>query len=105
MLNYKLFYMPEFSEDLEEAIYDWKNNQCIGAIKSHRHVRSVKDTIELLKGNPKMGPKVTRNYALLRKPTRRLIIGGYIVFYRIDKRHHIIYIGSFFYHTRKNVPF
>jgi plasmid stabilization system protein ParE len=101
----KVKYTNHFAQSLQQIIFYWINNLHISKDKVQRFVRQIEYKIDLLKHFPKMGQDVTELYQLER-PTYRLLIGkSYEIFYRIDKQHQLIIIGSIFSADQMKIKF
>ncbi|GHP14783.1 hypothetical protein YK48G_22080 [Lentilactobacillus fungorum] len=103
MPTYDILYTDSFIASLRAIISDWAE---IGfdddQIQSF--IRIVYREIELLKTFPKRFQDVTDLYHF-EQVTRRLLIGRYAVFYRVDDARKMIDIGSVFSSKQMDLRF
>lgn len=94
MPPYQILYTHSFSESLMKLIASWQSLG-FGDDQIQSFVAIIYRKILSLKSYPNRFQDVTALYDL-EKPARRLLVGQYAIFYRVDDLKQIIYVGAIF---------
>ena len=104
-MAYTIVYSESFRKGLEQLINEWENELFLSEENIRRFVRIIYQAIELTKNFPEMHEEISALYHF-NELTYRILIGNkYAIFYRIDKKKHLVLIGNIFQQRQMKITF
>lgn len=102
---YTIVYSESFRQGLEQLINGWGNELFLSKENIRHFTRMIYQSIELTKNFLEMHEEISALYHF-HESTYRILIGNkYAIFYRINKKKHLILIGNIFQQRQMKLIF
>lgn len=94
-MHYKILLTKSFERDLDNTLF-YITTKLLNRIAAKNLLKKTKDTINMLTDNPSAFP-VYHGTSNVKYDYRYILVGNYIIFYRIDESSKTVYIMRFLY--------
>lgn len=94
-MHYKILLTKSFENDLDNAL-SYITTKLLNRIAAKNLLQKTKETINILSDTPSAFP-VYHGTSNIKYEYRYILIGNYIIFYRIDEEEKTVYIIRFLY--------
>ena len=94
-MHYKILLTQSFRNDLDSALH-YITTKLLNNIAASNLLKKTKETINMLTDNPSAFP-VYHGTSNIKYDYRYILVGNYIIFYRIDESSKTVYIMRFLY--------
>lgn len=94
-MHYKILLTQSFENDLDNTL-SYITTKLLNRIAANNLLKKTKETIDMLTDNPSAFP-VYHGTSNIKYDYRYILVGNYIIFYRIDEETKTVYIMRFLY--------
>ena len=94
-MNYKILLTKSFENDLDNAL-SYITTKLLNRIAAKNLLQKTKETINMLSANPFVFP-VYHGTSNIKFEYHYILVGNYIIFYRIDELEKAVYVARFLY--------